>query len=311
MLSPLALSNDRRWYGLLQLAAPLAFGFILTLVCGFAGNAQPANSGETEGQEQDTSTRTAPDPRGWSPCPMVASAAAAYDIPLSFFMRLIWQESRFNQWAISGAGAQGIAQFMPNTAQDRHLINPFDPVEALPKSAELLKDLKNQFGNFGLAAAAYNAGPTRVRAWLDGIRQLPAETLAYVRIVTGRTAHEWASGRASLEPPPPANVPCPEFADGRHSAPGVRRDPRPNSDGKWFVQLFGDRSEAKLLSEYRKLEARHSSLFRGVQPTLVHTTRLGTPFWHRLRIEKPERQAAEYLCSKLRSVGETCIVQRN
>src|SRR5690349_337387 len=80
MLSLLALSNDRRWYGLLQLAFPLAFGFILTLVCAFAGNAQPANSGETEGQEQDTSTR-ALDPRGWSPCPMVASAAAAFDIP--------------------------------------------------------------------------------------------------------------------------------------------------------------------------------------------------------------------------------------
>ena len=60
----------------------------------------------------------------------------------------------------------------------------FDPIQAIAKSAELLRDLRIQFGNLGLAAAAYNAGPTRVLDWLAGRRSLPQETLAYIRIVT-------------------------------------------------------------------------------------------------------------------------------
>jgi soluble lytic murein transglycosylase-like protein len=46
---------------------------------------------------------------------------------------------------------------MPMTAAERLLRNPFDPAEALPKSAEFLRELQEQFGNLGLAAAAYNA----------------------------------------------------------------------------------------------------------------------------------------------------------
>ena len=72
---------------------------------------------------------------------------------------MIWQESRFQPDAVgpvtrSGARAQGIAQFMPGTASERRLLDPFDPVQALPKSAEFLDELRNQFGNLGLAAAA-------------------------------------------------------------------------------------------------------------------------------------------------------------
>src|SRR5437773_2776804 len=80
--------------------------------------------------------------------------------------RLPWQESRFNPSSVSHAGAQGIAQFMPGTARLVGLANPFDPIQALPKSAALLRDLRAQFGNLGLAAAAYNAGPKRIEDWL-------------------------------------------------------------------------------------------------------------------------------------------------
>ena len=66
----------------------------------------------------------------------------------------------------SGQRAQGIAQFMPGTADERGLLDPFNPVQALPKSAEFLAELRSEFGNLGLAAAAYNAGPRRVRDWL-------------------------------------------------------------------------------------------------------------------------------------------------
>ena len=129
-------------------------------------------------------------------CTMVESAAVANGLPLAFFARVIWQESRLRPDAVgpmtrSGRRAQGIAQFMPLTAAERHLLNPFDPVQALPKSAEFLRELRAQFGNLGLAAAAYNAGPQRVRDWLGGKRTLPSETQAFVHIVTGRPAREW------------------------------------------------------------------------------------------------------------------------
>jgi hypothetical protein len=201
---------------------------------------------------------------------------------------------------------------MPATAHDRHLANPFDPAEALARSAELLRDLKEQFGNFGLAAAAYNAGPRRVRAWLGGARQLPGETLAYVRIVTGRTAAEWARGTASLENAVPNDVPCPTFANAARGARVSRVRPRQQATGEWVVQLFGDRSEAKVLSNYRRLQERHSALLGDARAVVVRATGSnGITVWNRLRIVAPERRAAQNLCSQLRSAGETCIVQQN
>jgi hypothetical protein len=123
---------------------------------------------------------------------MAEGAATAHTLPVGYFLRLIRQESGFNPNSVSPAGAQGIAQFMPATAYDRGLKDPFDPAEALPKSAELLNELRDHFGNLGLAAAAYNAGPERVRKWLAGKSQLPQETIDYVRVVTGHDAVDWA-----------------------------------------------------------------------------------------------------------------------
>src|SRR5262249_17423183 len=111
-------------------------------------------------------------------CLMIESAARSHNLPLEFFARVIWQESRFQAGALGrrrGAGdrAQGTPQFMPRTAAERGLLDPFDPVQALPKSAEFLRELADQFGNLGLAAAAYNAGPGRLREFLSGRRPLP------------------------------------------------------------------------------------------------------------------------------------------
>ena len=89
--------------------------------------------------------------------------------------------------------AAGIAQFMPRTASWHGLADPFDPIEALRHSAAYLRELLDRFGNLGLAAAAYNARPGRVSAWLTNHRALPAETRNYVALVTGWTADEWAS----------------------------------------------------------------------------------------------------------------------
>ena len=84
----------------------------------------------------------------------------ANELPVYFFTRLIWQESRFKPDAISRKGAQGIAQFMPATARENGLENPFNPLEAIPKSGQLLRVLRGEFGNLGLAAAAEPDGVT-------------------------------------------------------------------------------------------------------------------------------------------------------
>jgi soluble lytic murein transglycosylase-like protein len=146
-------------------------------------------------------------------CAALDRSASQNKLPLDFFTRLIWQESRFNPLSISHAGAQGIAQFMPGTARRVGLLDPFDPIEALPKSAELLRDLRAQFGNLGLAAAAYNAGPKRVEDWLAKRKGLPQETEAYVRIITGRAAQEWTGAEAAAwDVAVPAPAPCVQLA---------------------------------------------------------------------------------------------------
>ena len=98
-------------------------------------------------------------------CALIGDAARHHGLPPEFFARLIWKESRFDIRALSPVGAQGVAQFMPGTARLRGLQNPWDPRQAIPASAHFLADLKAQFGNFGLAAAAYNGGPHNVASW--------------------------------------------------------------------------------------------------------------------------------------------------
>jgi soluble lytic murein transglycosylase-like protein len=109
---------------------------------------------------------TANPPTADDVCRTLEEAAAVNALPVEFFVRVIWQESRFNARAVSPKGAAGIAQFMPQTASWHGLADPFDPTEALRHSASYLRKLRDQFGNLGLAAAAYDAGPGRVSAWL-------------------------------------------------------------------------------------------------------------------------------------------------
>jgi hypothetical protein len=124
-------------------------------------------------------------------CGSAALVARANNLPVPFFANLIWQESSFSTRVISRAGAQGIAQFMPRTAIEFGLLNPFDPIHALSVSGQFLRLLHKQFGNLGLAAAAYNAGPRRVSDWMAKRGPLPRETRNYVLRITGRKAEDW------------------------------------------------------------------------------------------------------------------------
>src|SRR5580693_6495766 len=132
-----------------------------------------------------------------SACRLIELSARTQSLPVAFLTRLIWQESSFRPNVISPAGAQGIAQFMPKTADERGLAKPFDPEEAIPKAAELLSDLRQRFGNLGLAAAAYNSGAGRVSNWLNGQGILPSETRHYVLVITRHPVEDWTGDAAA------------------------------------------------------------------------------------------------------------------
>jgi len=112
--------------------------------------------------------------------------ARANDISPHLLEALVWQESRWNQTAVSRAGAIGLAQLMPGTARDLG-VDPRDPIQNLAGGARYLRQQLNRFdGDVEKALAAYNAGPGRVMT-ARGIPSIP-ETQAYVRAIVSRLA---------------------------------------------------------------------------------------------------------------------------
>jgi hypothetical protein len=256
-------------------------------------------------------------------CGEIASAAKTYRLPQKFLTRLLWQESRFNPQAVSSAGAQGIAQFMPGTAQWRGLDDPFDSSQSIQHSGRWLGELRQQFGNLGLAAAAYNAGPARVQGWLAGERALPEETRDYVRIVTGRAAEDWVGmrdvedGQEKAECPPRGAVALFGVTPGAPS-PGAREKPQlaasPKSPSRsWALQLAGDRSKSAALLQYADMKRQFPSIL-GPRAPEVAQRRLGgrgPSFWYQVRVSEASRQSASTLCERLKSAGGQCLVIRN
>jgi Transglycosylase SLT domain/SPOR domain len=269
----------------------------------------------------------AADPRE-SICLMVESAARVNDLPVEFFARVIWQESRFAPDAVgprtrSGERALGIAQFMPGTAAERRLLDPFDPVQALPKSAEFLRELRDQFGNLGLAAAAYNAGPQRLRDFLAGTRMLPAETRNYVVAITGTSVDEWAKGAKDGV--------ARDGTRGRSVGPNcrelialLRRAPNPFVEqleqrvklvaaSAWGVQLSAGFSRDRALAAFAGLARRYGEILAGHDPTILSTTlrSRGTRPFYQVRLGADTRASADSLCGKIRRAGGACLVLRN
>lgn len=267
-------------------------------------------------------------------CRLIEGAAKARSLPVPFLTRLIWRESSFRVGVVSPAGAQGVAQFMPGTARERGLTDPFDPEQAIPHAAHFLADLKRQFGNLGLAAAAYNGGPGRVSAWLAGSGGLPAETRAYVIAITGRPAEDWRPNAAVEMPEGPAAGD--RKADGgiEKSAPleaetqnclqvtaALRIPSRgdrfalPVEGGPaapWGIQLAGNFSKSLALASFQRARTRYAGVIGEVRPMIIGT-RLrfrGTRTFYRVRIPAESRGAADGLCQKIRNVGGACIVLR-
>ena len=257
-------------------------------------------------------------------CLMIESAAKASHLPLEFFARVIWQESRFRSDAIgpvtrSGQRAQGIAQFMPGTANERGLLDPFNPVQALPKSAEFLAELREQFGNLGLAAAAYNAGPRRVQEWLAGTGGMPQETRSYVLAITGSTVEDWASAQKGGRTP--ERIPtssCRDLMALLKQAPSPFITELENritlgAAKVWGVQLAAGFSRDKALAMYARAMKRLSAVIGDHDPSLLSSVMRsrGTRAFYQVRIGADTRPAADDLCNRIRKAGGACFVLRN
>jgi hypothetical protein len=255
-------------------------------------------------------------------CRMIEAGAATHRLPVDFFTRLIWQESSFRPGVTSRAGAQGAAQFMPGTAAERGLADPFDPEQAIPKSAELLDELRRRFGNLGLAAAAYNGGPARVEAWLAGRGGLPWETRSYVSAITGRGAEDWAEESRRIGPPQPDDaaatrclVLVASFRRGR-APPVVTAYSGPIEESPiapWGVQLAGNFSKAVALASYARARERHAAILADVTPMVIGTRirSRGTRAFYRVRIPAATRAAATEICARLHRAGGACVVLKS
>ena len=257
-------------------------------------------------------------------CLMIESAARANGLPLEFFARVIWQESRFQSDAVgpvtrSGQRALGIAQFMPGTASQRRLLDPFDPVQALPKSAEFLSELRAQFGNLGLAAAAYNAGPRRVQDWLAGKGGMPAETRNYVFAITGSSIDDWAGAGSSARPVDRAPA-----SGCRELMALLRRAPNPfvaqlehhvklSAARAWGVQLAAGFDRDRALAMYSRAMKRLGAVIGDQDPSLLGSVwrSRGTRTFYQVRIGADTRVAADDLCGRIRRAGGACLVLRN
>lgn len=255
-------------------------------------------------------------------CMIIESAALTHRLPVDFFARVIWQESRFQPDAVgprtrSGDRAEGIAQFMPRTAAERGLLNPFDPIQALPKSAEFLSELRAEFGSLGLAAAAYNAGPQRLRDYLAGRGGMPAETRAYVNAITGVALDDWAKGRADERQ-------AGRRPDCQQLVAILKREPNffvheleervaVVAAAPWGVQLSAGFSREASLRSYAAIAKRFANLLEGHDPSIIATRLLsrGPRAFYQVRAGAGTRQEAENLCSRIRSAKGACLVLRN
>ena len=171
------LAANARRFGFIQRYAwePWHFGYVHNAGSGSVGFGRSTGS---DGRRGAVPSFVPP-----ALAPLLARAAQRWNISAALLAAQLYAESGFNPFAVSPAGAQGIAQFMPGTARAVGLRDPFDPSQAIDAQARLMRDLLRRFASVPLALAAYNAGPAPV-ARCGCVPPFP-ETRAYVAKVLG------------------------------------------------------------------------------------------------------------------------------
>lgn len=246
-------------------------------------------------------------------CRLIEAAAHENALDENFFARLLWKESLFDAAAVSPAGAEGIAQFMPGTAKLRGLDDAFNPAEALYASAAYLAELSRDYGNIGLAAAAYNAGEAGLERFLAAKSGLPAETRAYVAAITGYPVETWRDA-------PPEKLDLALAGGGAFQAACVaqaasrsvrefRTEPKLRP---WGVVVASNRENDGAERQVSRLRNRYPGVLAGED---VAYSRGRSP-GNRVRmvfaqVGRDTRADADAFCTRLRAAGGDCMVLRN
>jgi len=248
-------------------------------------------------------------------CRTIEHFALSHEIPPAFFARLIWRESLFRPEAVSPKGAEGIAQFMPGTARMRGLANSFDVIEALDASAKYLGEMKARFGNYGYAAAAYNAGENGLARFLSNDR-LPIETRDYVFAITGATIEMWRdkppeTAAPELDEKRPFLEACTVLADTRRMNEPVFAG---SADwAPWGVQLAAHYRPAVVDSLFTRAILQLPEPLNAERALIVRQR--GGNFGYRpryaARIGRETREEANRLCAAIRAAAVPCTVFRN
>ncbi|RVD60325.1 lytic transglycosylase, partial [Mesorhizobium sp. M8A.F.Ca.ET.023.02.2.1] len=198
-------------------------------------------------------------------------------------------------------------------AKMRGLADSFDINQAIPASARYLAEMKTSYGNLGLAAAAYNAGESRVSRWLNSGGFLPMETESYVFDVMGEPVDKFTDpAYAGKVEPLDAKL---DFAVACRKLPVImsRTVAMASINIKpWGIQVAGNFRRSAAIGQWLRVRGRFPALLAGHDPVV---SRVRTPIGRRgiyaVRIGIDDRAAANVICQKLQSVGGACVVVRN
>lgn len=248
-------------------------------------------------------------------CNAIQAFAQHYALDPNFFARLIWQESRFDPNALSPAGAQGIAQFMPHTATRRGLKDSYNPAEALDQSARYLAEMAVRFGNLGLAAVGYNGGERRAKALIDGTGGLAQETVDYVRIITGVPYPNWLedptpSPDLRLSKTLPFDKACFDLAQNRRMSELKQFKPRQKP---WGIQMAFGISKSAAREKFTKMTRSCARLVNDEKPDMVFRKSRASPKggYYMARLGRFDRKEAMRDCASFRKSGCICKVYKN